>query len=126
MAAVMITPVRRLTRGVVAKVGLATDTRFNTTDCTLAQTAKFLCDPPCPLGLKIYPWLKIFEKPRCPHPPAHTHSHHPIARTTPLQFPNDCRRQLRPGTTQRMTQSNGPAIGIHALWIEPRLPDYRQ
>src|SRR5882724_6282112 len=122
----MITPVRRLTRGVGAKVGLAIDSRFNTTDCTLAQTAKFLCAPPCPLWLKIYPGLKIFENPRPPHPPTHTHRHHPIARLTPLQFPYDGRRQLGPRTSQGMTQGNSPAIRIHPLRIETRLFDHCQ
>src|SRR5436190_23792928 len=120
----MIMPVRRLTRAVGANLGLAMTIRgFVSADCTLAQKTKFLCDPPCPLWLKI---LEIFVYPRCPHPPAYTHSHHPIARTTPLQFPNDGRRQLRPSTTQGMTQRDGPAIGIHALRIKPGLFDHCQ
>jgi len=96
MAAVMIILVRRLTHGVEAKIGLASDQRFVPTDCTLAQTAKFLCDPPCPLWLKI---LEIFEDTRGAHPATNTHSHHPITRLAPLQFPNDGRSKLRPRTS---------------------------
>src|ERR1039458_5568567 len=64
-----------------------------------------------------------FKKTRPPHSAPYAHGHQAVTAIAPLEFVQDRHGQFCPGGSERMAQSNGPAVDIDPLARQRALAD---
>ena len=72
------------------------------------------------LNVFVLPWIlrNALEDSRGAHAPPDAHRNHAIARIAALEFAQDRRSELRAGAAERVSEGDGPAVGIDPRGID--------